>query len=404
VTTPNPFSAADSALGYLYQVRVALLWALRRLKIDDDFVISLETLDDVTFETKGGKPEELLQTKHHRNREATLTDASEDLWKSLRVWFEGHTAQAIPTGTALHLLTTGKASAGSIAARLRSDDGRDVDGALKALETTAQSSTSKTNAPAYAAFLGTSTNDRKKLLESVVIIDGAPTITALDGDLKTEVFWAVERKDHDAFLERLEGWWLRRCLKQLASTAPADRVLGTEIETQMSDLREQFKQDSLPIDDDLLTFDLDEATELAHAGFTFVCQLEIIAAGKRRIAAAVRDYYRAFEQRSRWLRNNLLLIGDLTQYERRLVEEWELVFEGVKDELGDMAAEAAQQKAAREVLKWAERVSLPIRPGVTEPFITRGSLHMLADEVRVGWHPQFSARLSALLQAKGGPP
>jgi hypothetical protein len=403
VTTPNPFSAADSALGYLYQVRVALLWALRRLKFDDDFVISLETLDDVTFETKGGKPEELLQTKHHRNREATLTDASEDLWKSLRVWFEGHMAKTIPPGTALHLLTTGKAPASSVAARLRSDDGRDVVGALQALETTAQSSTNKTNAPAYAAFLGTSTKERKKLLDSVVVIDGAPTITALDGDLKTEVFWAVERRYHDAFLERLEGWWLRRCLKQLASANPADRVLATEIEAQMSDLREQFKQDSLPIDDDLLTVDLDEATEIAHAGSTFVLQLKIIAAGKRRIAAAVRDYYRAFEQRSRWLRNDLVLIGDLTQYERRLVEEWELVFEGVKDELGQTAAEAAQQKAAREVLKWAERAALPIRPGVTEPFVTRGSLHMLADEVRLGWHPLFRDRLAALLQAKETP-
>jgi len=90
MTPPSPFSAADSALGYLYQVRVALLWALRRLKSGNDFLISLETFDDVTFETKGGKPEELLQTKHHQNREATLTDASEDLWKSLRVWFEGY--------------------------------------------------------------------------------------------------------------------------------------------------------------------------------------------------------------------------------------------------------------------------------------------------------------------------
>ena len=35
----------------------------------------------------------------------------------------------------------------------------------------------------------------------------------------------------------------------------------------MSDLREEFKQDSLPIDDNLLTFDLDEATEIAHAHF-----------------------------------------------------------------------------------------------------------------------------------------
>ena len=154
----------------------------------------------------------------------------------------------------------------------------------------------------------------------------------------------VDRKQHDAFLERIEGWWLRRSLKQLASKSLADRIVGAEIEAQMSDLREQFKQDALPIDDDLLTFDLDEATKVAHAGSTFVRQLEIIAAGKRRIAAAVRDYYRAFEQRSRWLRNDLVLIGDLTQYERRLVEEWELIFEGVKDELGTSAAEAAHRR------------------------------------------------------------
>jgi len=45
----NQFSAADAALGYLYQVRVALLWALRKLKSATDFLVSIETLDDVTF-------------------------------------------------------------------------------------------------------------------------------------------------------------------------------------------------------------------------------------------------------------------------------------------------------------------------------------------------------------------
>ncbi|MHB1674008.1 MAG: ABC-three component system protein [Acidobacteriaceae bacterium] len=120
------------------------------------------------------------------------------------------------------------------------------------------------------------------------------------------------------------------------------------------------------------------------------------------MAAAVKDYYRAFEQRSRWLRDDLVLLGDLTQYERRLVEEWELIFEGVQDELGQAAAEEEQQKAARQVLRWAESTSIPIRPGVTEPFITRGSLHMMADEVRLGWHPQFRERLAALLQATEG--
>jgi hypothetical protein len=348
----SQFSAADAALGYLYQVRVALLWALRRLKSGSDFVVSLETLDDVTFETKG-RPEELLQTKHHRNREAALTDASGDLWRSLRVWFESHTSGSIPAGTSLHLLTTAIAPVGSIAARLRSD-GRDVDAALVALEATAQSSTSVANAPAYSAFLAAPAATRRMLIDNVVVLDAAPNVIDLDGGLRTEVFWAVDRKHRDSFLERLEGWWLRRSLKQLASMAAADRTLAVEIEAEMSDLREQFKQDSLPIDDDLLAFDLDEATQASHANSLFVRQLEIIKAGKKRIAAAVRDYYRAFEQRSRWMRNDLLLVGEMDRYEKRLREEWELVFEAMKDEVGADAAEDAKQRAARDVLKWAE--------------------------------------------------
>jgi hypothetical protein len=30
--------------------------------------------------------------------------------------------------------------------------------------------------------------------------------------------------------------------------------------------------------------------------------------------------------------------------------------------------------------------------------MTRGSFHMLADELRVGWHPEFLARLRHLLE------
>jgi hypothetical protein len=38
----------------------------------------------------------------------------------------------------------------------------------------------------------------------------------------------------------------------------------------MSDLREQFKQEALPIDEDLLEFTLDDATKAAHEDSTFV--------------------------------------------------------------------------------------------------------------------------------------
>jgi hypothetical protein len=160
----------------------------------------------------------------------------------------------------------------------------------------------------------------------------------------------------------------------------------------------------LPIDDDLLEFTLDDATKAAHEDSIFVRQLELVKAGKRRIVAAIQDYYRAFEQRSRWLRDDLVVGIDLHKYEKRLTEEWELVFEAMRDELGDAATDEGKEKAARSVLAWAERTVIPIRPSVTEPFVSRGSLHMLSDEVRIGWHPEFRDRLVVLLASKEGTP
>ncbi len=147
----------------------------------------------------------------------------------------------------------------------------------------------------------------------------------------------------------------------------------------------------------------DDATHTAHADYQFVHQLRLIDAGKRRVAAAIRDFYRAYEQRSRWLREYLLLVDALSRYDGKLVEEWELVFEATKNEIDATAAEAVKRKAARSVLAWAEKAMIAIRPGVTEPFVVRGSFHMLADETppRIGWHPDFHDQLAKLLNPSG---
>jgi hypothetical protein len=58
-----PFSAAPTAIGYLFQCRYALLESLRRLREDAQVVVSIETLDGVVFE-RDGEPPVLLQTKH----------------------------------------------------------------------------------------------------------------------------------------------------------------------------------------------------------------------------------------------------------------------------------------------------------------------------------------------------
>lgn len=128
----HPFSAASSATGYLYQCRYALLEALRRTRQEYDFQVHIETLDDVVFD-KQGSPPELLQTKHHVKQSADLTDASVDLWKTLRIWCEGIAGGSLRQGSRFILVTTAAAGSGSAAEMLRPGSTRNVSGALDRL-------------------------------------------------------------------------------------------------------------------------------------------------------------------------------------------------------------------------------------------------------------------------------
>lgn len=91
-------------------------------------------------------------------------------------------------------------------------------------------------------------------------------------------------------------------------------------------------------------------------------------------------------------------MGELGRYERRLREEWQSLFDRMEDDLGSDAAENARQKAAQQLYAWVEDACFPIRPKVQERSLTQGSFHMLADDMKVGWHPQFRERLKSLLE------
>ena len=210
------------------------------------------------------------------------------------------------------------------------------------------------------------------------------------------VFYAAPSRHLDSFLQRLEGWWLRRIIQHLTKSDSAP-VLSEELEAETERLREQFKQDNLPIDDDIMSASVDAS---GYQDRVFVQQLRLIEVGNPRILHAIRNFFRAFEQRSRWVREDLILQGDLSRYEDRLIEEWDILFQQMRDRLGDTATEAAKKEAAETLYRWVETGShLPIRQGITESAISRGSYQMLADRLKVGWHPGFLERLKHLLES-----
>ncbi|MGW2478056.1 ABC-three component system protein [Streptomyces sp. NPDC001665] len=405
----SPFAATASAMGYLYQLRIALLRCTDLLESGPGWTVALEAGDDIECVHNGTTG--LWQLKH-RAEGTRITDGTADLWKGLRVWASGVAAAVIDLDSAdLFLLTTAEAPPSSAAAYLGpAHHSRDPSEAHRLLtearnaartrqqkKTAANPDTETKKSDLYGAWDNLPEPEQLQLLERVHILPDAEDIHAAGTRLQGRAAIAVGHQCAVPFLERLEGWFFQRAIAQMGTSAGP--ITGNEFDEAFSRLRNQFRPDNLPIDDDVI--DLSGEADL-HTDKTFVRQLGLARIGSARVRIAVREWLRASTQRDRWTNENLLLPGEIASYERRLTEEWEVRFEAMRDELGDQAAEEAMTAAAKALYRWVEQEArIPIRRGCEEPFITTGSFHMLADDLEVGWHPQYAARLMTLLEPAG---
>jgi hypothetical protein len=393
-TERNAHDASASALGYLHQAKVALAELLRRTRRQPAINLRLEMLDDVTFEAEG-TPIELLQVKHHMAA-GSVSDASEDIWRTIAVWLDARDAIGPDVADVTFLLmTTSTAASGSAASMLR-PEARDVEAAATRLERIASTSTNQANRSAYSRFLDLASEDRRLLLGAVVIADASPDIIDLDLVLQAELRLAAEPHAVPALTERLLGWWYQRVVRHLLDDQRTP-IEGQEVQLKVDDLREQFLSDNLPID--IFPGDA-ELASMSADDRQFVRQLQLFAASDQLLELAIRDYKRAFLQRSRWTRDGLLKLGELDRYEQALIDEWEHHRAFVQARRQGEATEASQKAEGQELYERVQGVGLRIRDRVSEPFVTRGSYHILADQEAppLGWHPEFVARLRALLE------
>jgi len=389
------FSASEQSIGYYYQATYSLVALLNS---EEEGQISIETLDDVVFE-RSDNTIELLQLKHH-STPGNLTDRSPDLWKTLRVW-SSHTRQNYihPQTALLTLVTTASCPPDSIAGLLRYNSERNPAIACEKLREISRQGGNDALQSAYSEFLALTHEQQTSLIAAIRILDGSPTIQKLDHIIKRRIEFAVKPEHYEAFAERLLGWWYKRVIACLSrkDNPPIARI---ELHTKINEIAEQFKPNSLTID----YMDAEPPTppDPENDNRLFVHQLKRIMVQNRTIEKAILDYYRAFEQRSRWVKDDLLIEEDLAAYERRLVDEWERYLLRLLDENPgwEKLDDSAQASVGRKLFYWADsEADFRIRENVSEEYIRRGSFHILANEnpPRVYWHPKFLEMLKTIL-------
>jgi C-terminal domain 7 of the ABC-three component (ABC-3C) systems len=392
VTRPGSHEASSSALGYLYQSEWPLVELLRRGGAEPDAAVTVELYDDVAWEEEG-VPTELLQVKHHVSKTRSLGDKDDDLWRTIRSWMDAH-PPGNASGPTLTLVTTATAAVGSAAALLRPGVQRDPEVALRLLEAAARESTAEATHDVRARFLELSDLDRAVFVQRIFVLDGEPTVgDELDTELRRALYFALPKDHETTFVDQLWGWWHRLIVELLRQTRGT--ITALDLKAKVDDLRDSFAGDNLPTL--VRREDVDFDVEQTYANRPFVEQLRWIAFTAILLQKAMIDYYRAYTQSAMWLEDNLVALDELADFEADLKDEWERQFEFMKLKLPENADEQAQQQAGQQLFRLVTESSSVRLRAYDEPFFTHGKLHALADDGRIGWHPDFQDRLEALL-------
>ncbi len=402
-TSTDQYAAGEQGLGYIYQPRFALL---RLMQLPEDTSVLIEKDDDLDFIDQNGVKS--LASLKHKGIGDRLSDLSTDFWKSIRIWLARYNRDGRSEASLrFFLFSTGTVSSTSFLRRFLleplAEEGKVVSLSQVAADVLAKSE-SKLIGEIAAEFHKLNDDEKEDFLSRIVIFDAGPRIEDVPSLIKDQHMRSIRRDNRDAIFERLEGWWNDTIVNLLVGKR-TEAIFGYEISDKLSAFAEEYKSDNLPI-----TFrgkvppgeiDADNDPRL------FVVQLREIGIASNRIRNAILDYYRAFEQRSSWARESLLVSGEMEEYEDRLVDEWSRYRDVVFEELDEESADAVLLEAGKALYRWVDLESgdssaLRIRERVTEPYVVRGGFHILANTrpiPRVYWHPRFLNRVGQVLGA-----
>jgi hypothetical protein len=401
----DQFSASEQGLGYFYQPRFALL---HLLQLAEDTSIFVEKDDDLEFVDKDGK--KTLGSLKHKAAGERLTNLSADFWKSVRVWLTRYVEDGRVESThRFYLFTTNEVSETSFlraflpTASVRPDDQESLSSRANAV---LDKTTSELIQNITTQLHALTEEEQNNFFGRIVIFDRSPRIDDIPGLIKDRHMRSIKREFRGPTFERLEGWWHDTVLALLTGKRSIP-IYGYEVSDKLSAFADEYKSDNLPI-----TFrgkTPDDEIDSENDDRLFVRQLREIGLSSARIRNAILDYYRAYEQRSVWARENLLISGEIEEYEDRLEDEWSRYRDVVFETLDQEGAESVMIEVGRKLYQWAELESgnissLRIRERVTEPYVVRGGFHILANVrplPRVYWHPLFLTRLKELLAVAG---
>ncbi|NUJ81678.1 hypothetical protein HUN39_16925 [Methylocystis sp. FS] len=391
-------AAAGSALGFWYQA----FYALRALVIlnTDDAAVGIEQLDDVVLKADGQTL--LFQLKHSISANPpAITLKSRSLWQTMKVWIDALPGLTLAE-TSLHLVAVGEIPEGSPLLALTDTEADRADlvtamteEAERVLETRDAAAKAKKTLPhgdrvdGCQAFLALSKLERLNLLRRAVIRPDSPTVAEIEKEIAS-YFYLVLPEHRPAVAKRLVEWWDRQVVYSLCGER--ERVIArAELQSQIMTIVADLEQEKL-----VPEFEQVGPPDDYQPDGMLARQIELVKGKSFDLKRAIREEWKAREQRGRWAAGNPAMKAKITAYDHVLREHWS----DRHDEMADACAALEDDKkcaSGLELLRWTHNEApitiRPIAEGWGAAYYVRGSYQVLAINLQVGWHPDFKARL-----------
>ncbi len=388
----NVHAADGSFLGYLVQVERALYW----LSVSQsDAVIGIEVEDDVSVKLGSGLGirEIYEQAKNTVNSNAPYSDNSEDLWKTLSIWVAAVLEKRIAIDTARFSVFSNRPIPKtrliykiSIASELKEQELNECVKKVKDVAIKLRAGLKK-----YGDIIvNCPDNILSKVISRVEILD-----VTYNHDSKS---FAEQLKSNlhipDTFpvghiIEKLSGFVLRQLTESWRNKRECwitEASFNKEVTQVLTDYnRKSFLEKTI----DLLPINSKEVE--GSKAKKYVEQLKLIRCKEEEILEAVYDYIRATSEKNRFAKDGELTVDKFDEFYADLKNNWQLISRPKFRYANETEHEKVGYEVYCESLKYKGKLN-DFEP--VQIYTYKGAYHFMADELSIGWHPNWLTLLT----------
>jgi hypothetical protein len=389
-TTSN-HSARDTAVGFYFQG----LYGLNVLLDADDLASAIiEGGDDIQLD---GPEPKLIQLKHSLGNPPPVNEHNDGFWKAIHNWithldeeysrFLFVTAADVDPASPLTALTTEGSHRQPVVIGL-ADEALRVRDRRQQQQNSRETLSYKKRWPGCKAFLDLPAKDRGRLVERIRLMPSSfPAVRIVDEVQKR--LRTIPLRMRKQVAARLIEWWDWQAASALIGLRERS-IQKHEVLEKINDLSQSLGEEALPDD-----YGHRIPPEGEGLGNNLTRQIQLVGGGEKRISRATRDRWRARGQRGRWLEERLSNISELKRFDAYLEEAWEDRHEELREDCA--AGRKESEPGGLELLDWTYHTAPnqlpPIRSSWRKPYLVHGSYQQMAEELEVGWHPDYRVLL-----------